>query len=346
METVVSPPDAQELHLLTEWGILADPTRAPKAAALSVAAHAVLILVLLMVPADLLEPPPQTAELQRVTPLVEPPTVLTQRAPNKTKPTKEFNAVTVQPRPRIQIPSGAPSTTRPQAPKPADLPQPPQPKPADLPEPPKLAVGAPQTVVPPITQLTPQIQPEEKPKLVLENPVPAPNPLPPGRGRIPVPNPSVSEAIRQSARSGAAGGLVVGDLDLPGPGGVGEGINLPPTPGVQGTNLELVSDSQGVDFRPYLTQVLAAVRRNWLAVIPESARLGRQGRVSIQFSIARAGNVPKLVITMHSGTDALDRAAVAGISAAAEARFPPFPPGFKGDRVVLQLNFAYNMPRR
>jgi TonB family protein len=107
-----------------------------------------------------------------------------------------------------------------------------------------------------------------------------------------------------------------------------------------------VSDSQGVDFRPYLTQVLAAVRRNWLAVIPESARLGRQGRVSIQFSIAKAGNVPKLVITMHSGTDALDRAAVAGISAAAEERFPPFPPGFKGDRVVLQLNFAYNMPRR
>ena len=346
METVVPPPDAKELHLLTEWGILTDPSRAPKAAVLSVAAHAVLILVLLMVPADLLEPPPQRRELPRVTPLVEPPTVLTQRAPNKTKPTKEFNAVTVQPRPRIQIPSGAPSTTRPQAPKPADLPQPPLPKPADLPEPPKLAAGAPQTVVPPITQLTPQIQPEEKPKLVLENPAPAPNPLPPGRGRVPVPNPSVSEAIRQSARGGAAGGPVVGDLDLPGPGGVGDGINLPPAPGVQGSQLELLSDPQGVDFRPYLMQVLTAVRRNWLAVIPESARLGRQGRVSIQFSIARAGDVPKLVITMHSGTDALDRAAVAGISAAAEQRFPPFPPGFNGDRVVLQLNFAYNMPRR
>jgi TonB family protein len=168
--------------------------------------------------------------------------------------------------------------------------------------------------------------------------------VPPGRGRVPVPNPSVSEAIRQSVRGGAGGGLTVGDLDLSGPGGVGEGVNLPPTPGVQASQLELLSDPQGVDFRPYLIQVLAAVRRNWLAVLPESARLGRQGRVTIQFSIGRNGYVPKLVITGGSGTDALDRAAVSGISASQV--FPPFPAGFKGDRVVLQFNFAYNMPRR
>jgi hypothetical protein len=35
---------------------------------------------------------------------------------------------------------------------------------------------------------------------------------------------------------------------------------------------------------------------------------------------------------------------VAGISASQV--FPPFPAGFKGDRVVLQFNFAYNIPRR
>jgi TonB family protein len=113
---------------------------------------------------------------------------------------------------------------------------------------------------------------------------------------------------------------------------------------VQASQLELLSDPQGADFRPYLIQVLQAVRRNWLAVLPESARLGRQGRVTIQFSIARDGNVPKLVIISGSGTDALDRAAVAGISASQV--FPPFPGGYKGDRVVLQFNFAYNMPRR
>jgi len=146
-------------------------------------------------------------------------------------------------------------------------------------------------------------------------------------------------------RGGASGGgLRVGDLDIGGPGGIGEGANLPPTPGTEASQLELLSDPQGVDFRPYLIQVLAAVRRNWLAVLPESARMGRQGRVGIQFSIARNGSVPKLVITSQSGTEALDHAAVAGISAS--QYFPPFPAGFKGDRVVLQFNFAYNVPRR
>jgi TonB family protein len=96
-----------------------------------------------------------------------------------------------------------------------------------------------------------------------------------------------------------------------------------------------------VDFKPYLIQVLAAVRRNWRSVIPERARLGRQGRVKIQFAIARNGSVPKLVIAMPSGTDALDRAAVAGISASNP--FPPLPPAFRGEQVRLQLTFLYNI---
>jgi TonB family protein len=86
------------------------------------------------------------------------------------------------------------------------------------------------------------------------------------------------------------------------------------------------------------------VRRNWLAVIPEIAKLGRRGRVGIQFAIARNGAVPKLVIISNSGTDSLDRAAVAGVSASNP--FPPLPSEYKGDRIVLQFNFAYNVPRR
>ena len=45
-----------------------------------------------------------------------------------------------------------------------------------------------------------------------------------------------------------------------------------------------------------------------------------------------------------SGENALDRAAVAVISASVP--FPPLPSEFKGDRIVLQMNFAYNMPRQ
>ncbi len=42
---------------------------------------------------------------------------------------------------------------------------------------------------------------------------------------------------------------MVGDPGA-GSGGYGEGVNLPPSPGVQGSALELKSDPQGVDFRP------------------------------------------------------------------------------------------------
>jgi TonB family protein len=129
-----------------------------------------------------------------------------------------------------------------------------------------------------------------------------------------------------------------------GPGGFGEGINLPPSPGVQGSALELKSDPLGVDFRPYLTQILATIRRNWYAVMPESVKLGRRGKVGLLFSIARTGGVTKVTWAFQSGSDPLDRAAVAAISASNP--FPPLPVDYKGDRIVLQLNFAYNMPKQ
>jgi protein TonB len=97
----------------------------------------------------------------------------------------------------------------------------------------------------------------------------------------------------------------------------------------------------GADFRPYLIQVLAKVKLYWFNVWPQSARMGRQGRVVLQFSIDRKGFVPKLVIASGSGTDALDRGAVAGVSGAQP--FPQFPTGFNGDQIRLQLNFVYNM---
>jgi TonB family protein len=217
--------------------------------------------------------------------------------------------------------------------------------PAPLPEAPKIetAKEAPKIELPQMAQVQPQIQPAEQPKLTLENAGAA---APPGRvtGRVPMPRSSVAEAIQDAARGQGVGGqMIVGDPGASDPLVYG-GVRQPPTPGVPGANVELKSDPMGVDFRPYLMQVLAAVRRNWTAVMPESVKLGLRGRVSIQFSIGRAGAVLKLVYAEQSGSRALDEAAVAGISASNP--FPPLPTEFKGERIVVQLNFAYNMPRR
>lgn len=354
METVVPPAEDAELHLLTEWGDPYGRTRTKRAAVLSVFVHVAIIALLIFLPEGFLEspPPPQQAEVKRViTPLIEPLTELTQKPPNKGKINKEFNATDMHPRPRIQIPDAPPSTTRPRAAVPARTPvasaPPPKPTPAaPLPEPPKVEMPVntpPKLEMPPLpVQPPPQIQAEEKPKSIFENVTSQPV-VPPNQRQVAIPNPSVADAIRSGGR-GAGGGVTVGDPGAGGPGGYGSGVNLPPTPGSQGSNLQLLSDPLGVDFRPYLTQILATVRRNWMAIIPESVHLGRQGKVAIQFSINRQGGVPKLVIASPSGADALDRAAIAAISASNP--FPPLPAEFKGDRVVLQFNFAYNMPRR
>jgi TonB family protein len=160
--------------------------------------------------------------------------------------------------------------------------------------------------------------------------------------RLEPPRSNVQEAIRQVARGAGGAGLIVGDVGM-GSGGYSDPMNQSARPGQNFGTLQLLSDPQGVDFRPYLIQVLAAVKRNWLAVLPESARFGRSGRVAIQFSIARNGYVPKLVIASPSGADALDRAGVAGISASTP--FPPLPAEFKGADIRLQLVFSYNMPK-
>ena len=183
----------------------------------------------------------------------------------------------------------------------------------------------------------------QKPKLTLENVGGPPPPVRPEQSKVPIPTTSISDAIRQNTHPATpGGGLMVGDPGA-GSGGVGEGINLPPSPGVQGSALELKSDPMGVDFRPYLTQILATIRRNWYAVMPESVKLGRRGKVGLLFKILRNGKVDKVTWAFQSGTDALDRAAVAAISASNP--LPPLPPEYKGENIVLQLNFGYNLPK-
>lgn len=342
METVVPPQADVELHLLTDWSDADASARRRKAAFGTVVVHGVVIAVLIAVPPILVEPE-KPVEAPHIT-LLEPLTQLTQKAPNKGAISKEFESRLEAPRTALRAPA-APLATRPkpEPPRPAVIPPGPPPKPAPvLPEPPKLDTAVkepPRPDLPAIAQsgpapAPPQIQPAEKPKLSLEPVAPA-APVQ-GTGRIPIPGTSVRDATREVAREQGGGG-VIGD---PGASGSGYGgITQTPTPGTPLSNVQLMSDPQGVDFRPYLIQLLQTVKRNWMAVMPESVKLGRRGKVVIQFAIANDGKVTKLVYAQNSGSDALDRAAVAGISASNP--FPPLPHEFHGQRIVLQLNFVY-----
>ncbi len=347
--------DPAEPDFLLRWEMEGEePRRWFRAGAGSVLVHLLLALFAIAIAQIPISPPKldRPKEIYEKTTLVAPTLELTQKEPNRGKLSKEFNLESIPRResPRnfpnpgaAELPSQAarkpvqkfvpPAPTQVAAQTPA-LPDAPalNPNQARPPTGPLPALGTEQPITPP------KIQAEEKPKLAFETPGVSTGTAV-GLGHIEVPKDSLSDTIRRAARSAGSNHLTVGDdVDSIGP----TGITAPrsPLPGKLGSNLELLSDPQGVDFSPYLIKVLAAVRRNWFAVIPESAHLGRAGKTVIQFAIATNGGVPKLVIVQPSGTESLDRAAVAGISASNP--FPPLPPEFHGSQIRLQLNFLYN----
>jgi TonB family protein len=343
-----SPETEPELHLLLERDRRGEWRRWRKAGIVSVAVHVVLLLALLLMPESESRVYEQPQPTLHFTPLYT-PTVLTQKDPNKGKISKEMTIAAIPPHPAVKSPAPAPAVK--QAPPPP--PPPPQvakaePKPVIV-EPPK--IEAPKAQVDSQTEqlakLTPPPPPPtQQPKLVLESVGSPPPPAgsTPGKplGGIAIPSLTADSAIHDLATNGASlgGHQSVGDTgaDLG-----GAGRNLPASPGNLPANLELVSDPKGVDFRPYLIQVLAAVRRNWFAVYPEAAKAGSRGEVQLEFAIAKQGLVAKVIYSGQSGSRPLDEAAVAAISASNP--LPPLPKEFKGDRIVLRMTFMYNMKR-
>jgi TonB family protein len=347
MDTVVSAPVEPELNLLTTWGQADDADRRRKALIATVLFHLAGIAVLFLLPESFFENKKPLPEPQRhITPIYEPLTPLTQKAPNAAKASKEFSVEDRGSRTRPTAPPTPPAPTpaRASAPPPppppvrkAVIPQPPPPKPVQnaqpLPEPPKVdaTVNAPKVDLPQLGTIPPpKIQAQEQPKLALQNLSPAAPPvIPPEQRRVPIPDTSVDGAIQRSIQGGPS------RPPVPPPGTEnGQSLQLP----------QLLTDAQGVDFTSYLRQILQTVRRNWQSVIPESVRLGRRGKVSVVLSIGRNGQIEKLVFNEQSGTDSLDKAAVAGVSMSQP--FPPLPPEFKGEKIVVQFNFAYNAPKQ
>ena len=98
-------------------------------------------------------------------------------------------------------------------------------------------------------------------------------------------------------------------------------------------SLGLVSDPQGVDFRPYLTGILSTLKANVRGS-------GGSQRIVIEGAILHNGSLARLVFISRSGSDTLDRAAVTILSSANP--FPPLSKDFKGDRIILQFTFAAN----
>jgi TonB family protein len=128
-----------------------------------------------------------------------------------------------------------------------------------------------------------------------------------------------------------------------GGGGVGGEYGLDPAgrSRVKG-DLDILSDTMGVDFGPYLARIREDIRQHWFLLIPEEARppLMKNGRVYIQFGITKDGQVVGLQVIGPSGDIALDRAAYGGISGSNP--FPPLPQAYNAPYLLLRARFYYN----
>jgi TonB family protein len=146
------------------------------------------------------------------------------------------------------------------------------------------------------------------------------------------PNEQIQQAM-QNAMRGGGGGQYGGQ----------DGLGMPSQhPGLD-NGVDVLSDTMGVDFGPYIERVIWDTKRAWYPIIPESARppLDKQGRVLIRFKILPDGTVTDMRLESPSGDVSLDRAAWAGITGAAP--YAPLPKAFKGPYLELRFYFLYNI---
>jgi len=108
------------------------------------------------------------------------------------------------------------------------------------------------------------------------------------------------------------------------------------------SDIDILSDTMGVDFGPYLSRALETIRQNWYNVIPEEARppLMKSGKVSIEFAILKDGSIAGMSVISPSGDVALDRAAWGGITGSNP--FQRLPQEFHGQYLALRIHFFYN----
>jgi TonB family protein len=245
----------------------------------------------------------------------------------------------------------------PKGPKPAPLPPGPKlhidpgvlsrlaPMPLPTPPPKQPERSAPQNPAESSLPAAPMPQPTTAPQRQAGAPSIAPTPQPTNNGlilpRMSSPGNAIQNALPRAPRGGGQPSIGF-EGRMPGSGGGG----YPGGGGGGSSNgvLQMLTPTEGVDFNSYLARVLARVKQNWYAVIPESAWMGERGKVVLEFNINRDGSVPEeqpeLVST--SQKQELDRAAISSIRASNP--FEPLPSAFSGPYIRLRFIYLYNIP--
>jgi outer membrane biosynthesis protein TonB len=196
----------------------------------------------------------------------------------------------------------------------------------------------PQETKPPEQQAPVQPQPAQPPPPNPQAQVDAPRPATvPARPNFALnssnPADQLREAMRNAARSHGAG--EVGNQPSPG---------LAMHPGAGSGGVQVLSDTQGVDFSNWLQRWHWETEHTWDPLIPDEVNppIYKSGMVAIEFKVLPNGRLmPDSVhLVGRSGDTALDRAAWGALTG---SNYPPLPHEFHGPYLELRAYFLYNM---
>ena len=244
----------------------------------------------------------------------------------------------VAPAPRID--KGTMAKLRAMSPRPAAAPPAPSPVPTPAPTPPT------ETAHTPPPALTQPTQPVPSPKLPLPS---APTPtLRPSEPDAPTPQPSTrpnfntGRSPSDDMQQAMSGSQNAGDGRHVGLSGSNRGTGV-------GSGVDILSDTQGVDFQPYIGRIIRLIYQQWIPLLPEETRppLNKRGHTALRITIMPDGNLHVqdgvhngMVLESSSHDDALNRAAWGSVTGVGQ--FPPLPKQFHGPNLELRIRYSVN----
>jgi hypothetical protein len=108
--------------------------------------------------------------------------------------------------------------------------------------------------------------------------------------------------------------------------------------------VEILTDTQGVDFGPWLKEWHSETDHTWQPLIPAEVNPPKleQGKVAIRFQVLPNGGVKEgsMVLEGRSGDATLDHAAWAALVG---SKYPSLPSAFHGQYLEIRAYFLYNM---
>jgi TonB family protein len=104
-------------------------------------------------------------------------------------------------------------------------------------------------------------------------------------------------------------------------------------------SVEFLSDTQGVNFQPYMKLLLSKMDGQWTPLLPAAARLN-PGEMVIRFTIHPDGTIAAMHLDESTHDVALDRAAWGAITGV--GNFPALPSAFHGPDLELRIHFVVN----